>query len=137
VTWGLRRCFYYRCFPCRHLSLEARANATTSDQQQKQLTVMDKITKDTLKLITREREEMDAKSAGRSELEKTHSVEDTGALLAAINHGKGLKAAQPSIPTRQSPAPSMQQQQQQQQNKAPAAIKTNIKAANQVHPYQR
>ena len=93
---------------------------------------MDKITKDTLKLITREREEMDAKSAGRSELEKTHSVEDTGALLAAINHGKGLKAAQPSIPTRQSPAPSMQQQQQQQQNKAPAAIKTNIKAANQV-----
>merc|ERR1719495_909517 len=88
----------------RHLSLEARANATTSDQQQKQLTVMDKITKDTLKLITREREEMDAKSAGRSELEKTHSVEDTGALLAAINHGKGLKAAQPSIPTRQSPA---------------------------------
>ena len=132
MTWGLRRCFYYRCFPCRHLSLEARANATTSDQQQKQLTVMDKITKDTLKLITREREEMDAKSAGRSELEKTHSVEDTGALLAAINHGKGLKAAQPSIPTRQSPAPSMQQQQQQQQNKAPAAIKTNIKAANQV-----
>jgi len=121
----------------RHLSLEARANATTTDQQQKQLTVMDKITKDTLKLITREREEMDAKSAGRSELEKTHSVEDTGALLAAINHGKGLKAAQPSIPTRQSPAPSMQQQQQQQQNKAPAAIKTNIKAANQVHPYQR
>ena len=93
---------------------------------------MDKITKDTLKLITREREEMDAKSAGRSELEKTHSVDDTGALLAAINHGKGLKAAQPSIPTRQSPAPSMQQQQQQQQNKAPAAIKTNIKAANQV-----
>merc|ERR1712203_278427 len=90
----------------RHLSLEARANATTTDQQQKQLTVMDKITKDTLKLITREREGMDAKSAGRSELEKTHSVEDTGALLAAINHGKGLKAAQPSIPTRQSPAPS-------------------------------
>merc|ERR1712181_572 len=79
-------------------------------------------------------EDMDAKSAGRSELEKTHSVEDTGALLAAINHGKGLKAAQPSIPTRQSPAPSMQQQQQQQQNRAPAAIKTNIKAANQGGP---
>merc|ERR1711972_1120638 len=76
----------------RHLSLEARANATTSDQQQKQLTVMDKITRDTLKLITREREEMDAKSAGRAEQEKSQSVEDTRTLLDAINHGKGFKA---------------------------------------------
>jgi mediator of RNA polymerase II transcription subunit 8 len=118
----------------RHLTHEARASSTTQDQQGKQLTVMDKVTRDTLKLITREREEMEAKSAGRAEQERTHSLEDTAALLAAINHGKGLKAAQPSAPSRQSPAagPSMQQQ-----NKAPAAIKTNIKAASQVHPYQR
>jgi len=119
----------------RHLSYESKAAAVAPDQQQKQLTVMDKITRDTLKLITRDREEMDAKSAGRAEQEKSHSVEDTGALLAAINHGKGLKAAQP-LPTRQSPAPTNMQQ-QQQQSKATPAIKTNIKAANQVHPYQR
>jgi len=123
----------------RHQSYETRAAGVTQDQQSKQLTVMDKITRDTLKLITREREEMESKSAGRAEQEKSHSVEDTGALLAAINHGKGLKAAQPPLATRQSPAPGgpSMQQQQQQQSKAPAAIKTNIKAANQVHPYQR
>jgi len=120
----------------RHQGYESRAAGVTQDQQSKQLTVMDKITRDTLKLITREREEMDAKSAGRAEQEKSHSVDDTGALLAAINHGKGLKAAQP-VPTRQSPAPTALQQQQQQQSKAPSTIKTNIKAANQVHPYQR
>merc|ERR1719370_514050 len=116
----------------RHQGYEQRAAGVVGDTQSKQLSVMDKITRDTLKLITREREDMEAKSAGRADQEKTHNVEDTGSLLAAINHGKGLKAAQPSIPTRQSPAPSMQQQQQQQQNKAPAAIKTNIKAANQA-----
>jgi len=118
----------------KHQGLEQRAGSTTLDQQQKQLTVMDKITRDTLKLITREREDMEAKSAGRADQEKTHNVEDTGSLLAAINHGKGLKAAQPTMAPRQSPAPGPSMA---QQNKATPAIKTNIKAANQVHPYQR
>ena len=58
----------------RHQSYEGRAGLIVTDQQTRQLNAMDKITKDTLKLITREREEMDAKSAGRSELEKTHIV---------------------------------------------------------------
>merc|ERR1712192_119008 len=76
----------------RHQGYEQRAAGVVGDTQSKQLSVMDKITRDTLKLITREREEMDAKSAGRNEQEKGQSMEDTSALLAAINHGKGLKA---------------------------------------------
>ena len=77
---------------------------------------------------------MDAKSAGRNEQEKSQSMDDTSALLAAINHGKGLKAVVgPTLATRHSPAPVMAQQ----VSKAPSTIKTNIKAANQVHPYQR
>lgn len=116
----------------KHQGHEQRAGSTTVDQQQKQLTVMDKITRDTLKLITREREDMEAKSAGRADQEKTHNPEDTGSLLAAINHGKGLKAAQPAMAPRQSPAPGPSMA---QQNKATPAIKTNIKAANQVLPY--
>jgi mediator of RNA polymerase II transcription subunit 8 len=49
----------------RHSSLEMRANSTALDQHTKQVSVMDKITRETLKLITREREEMDAKSNSR------------------------------------------------------------------------
>jgi len=119
----------------RHQGYEQRAAGVVGDTQSKQLSVMDKITRDTLKLITREREEMDAKSAGRNEQEKSQSMEDTSALLAAINHGKGLKAvAGPTLATRHSPAPAAMAQ---QVSKAPSTIKTNIKAANQVHPYQR
>jgi len=121
----------------RHNGFEAKAGGVSADQQSKQLSVMDKITRDTLKLITREREEMDAKSAGRAEQEKSQSVDDTRTLLDAINHGKGFKAAVggPPVPTRQSPAPGPLPS--SQASKAPSTIKTNIKAANQVHPYQR
>ena len=121
---------------------EARSNAIIPDQQTKQLSVMDKITKDTLKLITKDREEMDAKSAVKNEMEKTFSMEDTNALLAAINHGKSLKAtgaggvSGPSLVSRHSPVPNPAAM-AAQQNKAPATIKTHIKAASQVHPYQR
>ena len=120
----------------RHAGLEQRAAGVAADQQQKQLTVMDKITRDTLKIIARDREEMDAKSANKAEQEKTHSMEDTSALLKAINYGTGLKTAVPGPPlvSRHSPAPTMTPQ---QPTKAPSTIKTNIKAANQVHPYQR
>ena len=130
----------------RHQSYEGRAGLIVTDQQTRQLNAMDKITKDTLKLIARDREEMDAKSAVKNEMEKTHSVEDTNTLLAAINHGKGLKAAGPpggpgSLVSRNSPvpgpAPGSMGPGQQQVSKAPSTIKTNIKAASQVHPYQR
>lgn len=113
----------------RHQLYETRAAAVPLDQQGKMLTVMEKVTRDTLKLVTREREEMEAKSAGRAEQEKSHNVEDTASLLAAINHGKGLKALQPSLPSRQSPAPGPIHI---NTSKAPSTIKTNIKAANQV-----
>ena len=49
----------------RHSSLEMRASGASQDQQTKQISVMDKITRETLKLITREREEMDVKSNSR------------------------------------------------------------------------
>jgi hypothetical protein len=42
-----------------------RANSATLDQQKKQIGVLDRIISETLKVITREREEMDAKSNSR------------------------------------------------------------------------
>jgi len=139
----------------RHAALETRAAGVSGEQQGKQLAVLEKVVRDTLKLIQREREEMDAKSAGRAEQEKTHSVEDTRSLLDAINHGKGLKTGGLGVgmggPARQSPVggvpgvgppqqqgmPGGPQHGQPPGSKAPSTIKTNIKAANQVHPYQR
>jgi hypothetical protein len=57
-------------------------------------------------------------------------------------YGKNLR---PEVPiggmiharTQQQQQQALQQQQQQQMAKAPSAIKTNIKAGLQVHPYQR
>lgn len=77
-------------------------------------------------------------------MQPTHSMADTHALVTAVGTGKGLRPGIPSVmppgvggpgmgprgPTPQmGPAPSLP--------KAPSAIKTNIKAANQIHPYQR
>jgi len=118
----------------RYNILESRANGVSQDQQQKQVMVMEKIHRETLKLIRRERDDMESKSSSRPETETTNSHQDTQDLLAAINIGKGLKVIAPVIPTRQSPVPVSQQM---HNIKAPSTIKTNIKAANTVHPYQR
>jgi len=117
----------------RYSSLETRANGTNQDQQQKMVNMMERITRETLKLIKREREEMESKSNQRSEVETSYSNDDTNTLLAAINNGKGFKTVAPVVAARQSPVPTPQQM----QIKAPSTIKTNIKAANTVHPYQR
>eukprot|EP00088_Acartia_fossae_P017279 TRINITY_DN1978_c0_g2_i2.p1 TRINITY_DN1978_c0_g2~~TRINITY_DN1978_c0_g2_i2.p1 ORF type:complete len:239 (-),score=66.24 TRINITY_DN1978_c0_g2_i2:12-728(-) len=118
----------------KYAVMENRANNASQEQQQKQITVIEKVTRETLKVIRREREEMDAKSNSRSEIETTYSNEDTINLLAAINHGKGLKTTVPVTAARQSPVPVAQQM---HNIKAPSTIKTNIKAANTAHPYSR
>ena len=132
-------------FSCLHQAYETRASGVVPDTQNKQLTVMEKIVKDTHKIIDREREAMESKSASKNDMEKTFSIDDTNALLAAINHGKGLKTVAGPGPggpgpmvNRNSPVPGPNVSMGSQQiNKAPSTIKTNIKAANQVHPYQR
>jgi mediator of RNA polymerase II transcription subunit 8 len=97
-----------------------------------------------LKKINTEKEEMETRSGARNEIERTTSPEDTMELMSAVSYGLNLRPmstmAMPSptpqnnmagngrlgnVPT--SGAPS----------KAVSAIKTNIKAATQVHPYQR
>jgi hypothetical protein len=63
-------------------------------------------------------------------------------IIIFYRYGKNLR---PEVPiggmiharTQQQQQQALQQQQQQQMAKAPSAIKTNIKAGLQVHPYQR
>jgi len=118
----------------KYMGIENRANGCSQDQQQKQISVIDKVTRETLKLIRRERETMETNSNSRSEVEVTYNNEDTMNLLAAINNGKGLKTMVPVAAARQSPVPVSSQM---HNIKAPSTIKTNIKAANTAHPYQR
>lgn len=78
-------------------------------------------------------------------MQPTHSIADTHALVTAVGTGKGLRPGMPSIVPPGVGAPGMGQARgptplgpaAPAMPKAPSAIKTNIKAANQIHPYQR
>jgi len=135
----------------KYKSHESRANSLGQETITKQLNVNEKIITEKLKLISRERDDIDLKANARSEVEKTSSIEDTMSLLAAVSHGKGLRG----IPMQGMPSgiphggphgphssgmmmnrPPMNQS-QQMPGKVQSTIKTNIKAGAQVHPYQR
>eukprot|EP00096_Caligus_rogercresseyi_P014841 TRINITY_DN7321_c0_g1_i1.p1 TRINITY_DN7321_c0_g1~~TRINITY_DN7321_c0_g1_i1.p1 ORF type:complete len:249 (+),score=100.52 TRINITY_DN7321_c0_g1_i1:70-816(+) len=121
----------------KHSGFESRANSIAVDQAAKQLAVIEKITNGTLKFIAREREEMESKAHSRSEIEKTVSTEDTLALVASIGVGRGLKPQIQPTPMHHHMTPANRAPVHLPQSKAPSSIKTNIKAASQVHPYQR
>lgn len=88
-------------------------------------------------MVKKAREDWDVEASARSGMQQTTNMNDTNALVAAIGMGKGLvpDASSASIvpPVRAMPpvaAPAAI-------GKAPSAIKTNIKSANQIHPYSR
>lgn len=126
----------------KHAHLESRASAVAQEAAQKQLAVMEKMAQSLTKQINRVRDELESRATARAEVEKTFEVGDTFALVAAVSNGKGLRPALPphlaggGPPMRPQPPgaigggpPSMP--------KATSSIKTNIKAASQVHPYAR
>lgn len=118
----------------KHQQYETRAASVPPDTAMKNVNVIEKITRETLKHITREKEEIESKASSRAEMDKTSSLEDTLALVGAISMGKGLRDA-PQMPV-VSRGPMTSMAQQPQMNKPSAAmVKTNIKA--QVHPYHR
>lgn len=86
-------------------------------------------------MVNKAREDWDVESSSRAGIQQTN-LSDTHALVAAIGMGKGLvpdagpmvPVAPRAMPTGPTPAAI---------GKAPSAIKTNIKSANQIHPYSR
>lgn len=79
-------------------------------------------------------------------MQPTHSIADTHALVTAVGTGKGLRPGMsmvgpgvgaPGMGPARGPAPGQLGPAPPTLPKAPSAIKTNIKAANQIHPYQR
>lgn len=76
-------------------------------------------------------------------MDKTTNHDDTMLLVSAVTSGKGIRPPgqqtmiQGSQMSGGGPVRPAQVPQSQAGPKAPSAIKTNIKAGNQVHPYNR
>jgi mediator of RNA polymerase II transcription subunit 8 len=119
-------------------TIQLRVQSISADQAQKQITTANKIVNNMTELVKNNREEWETES-GRANQTQTSSIADTTSLIAAINYGKGLKTSPPKAAGN----PVMTQVPQTAPNirptagKAPATIKTNIKAAASGHPYNR
>ncbi|XP_076048817.1 mediator complex subunit 8 isoform X2 [Oratosquilla oratoria] len=122
----------------RHNTHEAKAAQMNHETAMKHINIHNKVVKHVLDLVNQAREEWETETASRAGQSQTCSIHETQTLVAALGTGKGLRmmqgrAAAP-IPR---PSPTMTQPQSQIQTKAPTSIKTNIKAAAQIHPYSR
>lgn len=138
------------------LQLEHKAASLTYENAQKQVAAYQKVVSQVWDTINKAREEWEVESSSRGSAQQNSSVADTHLLVAAVGMGKGLKMgtnpngqANPTSggmmvgPAQGRPAgPPGQPQippstQTMTMNKAPSAIKTNIKSAAQIHPYNR
>lgn len=107
-----------------------------SEMAVKQFNQFTKVISHVYEMVNKAREDWDVESSARSGVQQTANLSDTHALVAAIGMGKGLvpdalpAAMVPPVRAMPAgPAPAT--------TKAPSAIKTNIKSANQIHPYSR
>lgn len=125
---------------------EQKAANLTNDAAMKQVTQYNKVVSHVLDMVSKAREEWEIESSSRTGIQQTSSMADTQLLVAAVGMGKGLKLTNygPGMmvpPSIRAPSPmggpGMSPGQQQQLGKAPSAVKTNIKSANQVHPFSR
>ncbi|CAK9799817.1 Mediator of RNA polymerase II transcription subunit 8, partial [Anthophora quadrimaculata] len=106
-------------------------------------------------IANKAREEWESEAGSRATQAQTSSTADTHALVAAVGMGKGLKSdsvqmvqsgvnsvpsgmmvGRPGNQQQTSGQGSLGNQSMGQMSKAPSAIKTNIKAASQIHPYR-
>ncbi|XP_018350862.1 PREDICTED: mediator of RNA polymerase II transcription subunit 8 isoform X1 [Trachymyrmex septentrionalis] len=140
------------------MQLEAKAanvNIDTSHDYNKQLAQYTKVINHVWEIANKAREDWEGEVSTRATQAQTSSPADTHALLAAVGMGKGLKSdsiqmvqsgVNPVANSMMVGRPGNQQQttgqgplgnpSMGQMNKAPSAIKTNIKAASQIHPYR-
>lgn len=137
------------------MQLEAKAATVNMDTSHKQLTQYTKVISHVWDIANKAREEWESEAGARATQPPSSNTADTHALLAAVYLGKGLKTdsmqmvqsgVNPVTNSMMVGRPGTQQQTpgqgpmgnppMGQMNKAPSAIKTNIKAASQIHPYR-
>ncbi len=136
----------------KHAQFESRASAVGTEAATKQLQVLDKMSLGLGKQINRTRDDLESRANTRAEVEKTNDINDTFALVSAISNGKNLRPNMPSHPAGPmggamgpggprgpggGPPPPGAIGPPGPMGKTTSTIKTNIKAASQVHPYAR
>jgi len=136
------------------LTLEHKAAALNYDNSQKQIAAYQKVVSHIWDIVSKAREEWEVEASARGNTQQNSSVADTHTLVAAVGMGKGLKTtgtppnpmapspgmmAPGAVPGRPGSGPPMSGSNAGNMtiNKAPSAIKTNIKSATQIHPYGR
>ncbi|KAL7299780.1 hypothetical protein TKK_0007525 [Trichogramma kaykai] len=135
-------------------SYEPKAGNLTYDTQQKQVAQFGKIINHIHEIADKAKQEWESETSSRTSQPATSSTVDTHVLVYAIGSGKGLKSenvpmVQPVLnqannnlmgmgrsPAGQ-PSGSVPGQMVGQMNKAVSSIKTNIKAASTMAPYDR
>lgn len=113
-----------------------KGNGTSMDQAQKQITSANKIVSTLMDAIRSVKEAWELEN--RHQFQPTTSPDATYAMLSAVFNGKSLR--QIHEPVGRGPIVQHLQQAPQQRpapGKAAPSIKTNIKAANNMHPYNR
>ncbi|XP_032669330.1 mediator of RNA polymerase II transcription subunit 8 isoform X1 [Odontomachus brunneus] len=138
------------------MQFEAKANVNNdvSHDYNKQLMQYTKVVGHVWDMANKAREEWESEAGARATQAQTNSAADTHTLVAAIGTGKGLKSDIQMVQSGVNAVansmmvgrPGNQQQTPGQGplgnpslgqiSKAPSAIKTNIKAASQIHPYR-
>ncbi|XP_059475626.1 mediator of RNA polymerase II transcription subunit 8 [Neocloeon triangulifer] len=135
------------------MTLEHKASCVNYDTAQKQVAAMNKVVGHVWDIVSKARDEWDGDASSRAGGAQTSSIADTNCLVAAISLGKGLKHTVPPPGMMGGPPTGPQRgpgalgppqgppggipNQMGQMGKTPSAIKTNIKAAGQIHPYNR
>ncbi|XP_063534541.1 mediator of RNA polymerase II transcription subunit 8 [Cydia strobilella] len=128
-----------------------KASTLSYDTAQKQVAQFTKVVNHVWEIISKGREDWEGESMRSQGMQPTHSIGDTHALVTAVGTGKGLRPGMAplggvgvgvgvgvgALGPRGPPGPPPPGPQAPAMPKAPSAIKTNIKAANQIHPYQR
>lgn len=123
-----------------------QANSLSQETAVKQATQYTKVISHVYDMVCKAREEWEVESSARTGAQQSSNIADTQALLAAVGMGKGLKTLagpSPAAGTSSMMVPPTNRAQGAigagagPLGKAPSAIKTNIKSANQIHPYTR
>nr|SVE75522.1 EOG090X0JK2 [Daphnia dolichocephala] len=118
----------------RQNQFEQRASQVPPETAQKQINALNKVVSHVLDQITHSREDWENEATVRAAAAQTCLTADTHALIAAVGLGKNLKTLPIAAPTQPGPGRA---QPGPAPGKTTSTIKTTIKAASQVHPYNR
>nr|SVE93387.1 EOG090X0JK2 [Moina brachiata] len=117
----------------RQNQFEQRAIQVPPETAQKQINALNKLVNHVLEQLTSAKEEWENEATVRAAAAQTCVPSDTHFLISAVGIGRNLKHMPTAAPVQTGPRP----QPGPAPGKATSTIKTTIKAASQVHPYNR